>query len=167
MSLWVIKCLFKLSLSFYFVVIFTILFFKNVNALQAAGSYSTTTENPDTSRSNSGFSETNIDLSVALQGNCFVVCQMTMPSLTNFTKQKRIQRHVAFSVSKNDNFLRRSLANPKVVMYDHLLLNHGNAFDMTTSTFTATTSGTYSFQFTVFKILNRDPVTVALTVSTN
>ena len=126
-----------------------------VNATDATTESSLTSEYPNPS-------ESNPDLSVALEGNCFAACD-----IKTMSRRKQMRPHLAFSVLKKDDFRRQFPGKSEIVMFDHLLLNHGNAFDLSSSTFIATTTGTYSFQFTIFKTLNRNPVTVALTVSRN
>ena len=104
------------------------------------------------------------DPGLALEGNCVVVCdavRLQSSRIQNthngFTKKSR---RLAFSVVQMG-----TNAPSRGIMFDHLLVNVGNAYDMSRSIFTAPVSGVYSFQFTIFKVLNKRQLTVALTVS--
>ena len=115
--------------------------------------------------------QTSPDADVALEGSCVAVCDaMTMSSAVpqrsvNSPISRTSPKRLAFSVLKRDNNIYIDYNQQKVIMFDHLLLNIGNSYDFSKSTFTAKYSGVYKFQFTIFKILSKTPVSIALTVS--
>ena len=109
--------------------------------------------------------ESSPDPDLALEGQCVVVCDaMTLPSTAPQTTDDRWRKkpkRYAFSVMKKGT----DAPTRDEIVFDHHLLNVGNAFDLSRSVFTAAVSGVYFFQFTIFKVSNNRELTVSLTVS--
>ena len=131
--------------------------------------HTVTAQEPTTAASRNS-DDTPPDPTVALEGQCVVVCDaIKLPIIqrrqTGLTKRR--SKQLAFSVLKKDNVAINQDSPYRVILFDHFLISVGNAYDMSKGTFTPTASGIYSLQFTIFKVHNRYPVTVALTVSTS
>ncbi|XP_076806099.1 cerebellin-1-like [Clavelina lepadiformis] len=116
-----------------------------------------------------------IDPSITLEGKCVVVCDAT--SLASIQRNNEyssrsvgLTRKIAFSAARrtsNVDYFSPESADRRVVKFDQVLVNIGNAFDMHESTFKPVVGGVYSFSFTIVKVYNKYSLTVALTVNGN
>nr|XP_039261756.1 cerebellin-1-like [Styela clava] len=79
----------------------------------------------------------------------------------------RRSRKVAFSAKRSIDLTAPDTAmNGKTtVTFDHVLVNIGNGFNMESSTFVAPVSGVYSLYFQVYRLYNKNPLTIDLHVN--
>lgn len=94
--------------------------------------------------------------------------RFSVPGLCNgWVGVERNRDRVAFSAMRNN-----IMGNPEspingrqIVTFDHVRVNVGNGFDMESSTFVAPVSGVYSLSFQVYRLFNKNPLTVVLSVN--
>ena len=110
-----------------------------------------------------------LNSTAAWEGNCIVACDRSSLSFsgTYLHREERNQnKGIAFSAIRNeDNLYELPQPNSKVVIFDYVPVNLGNAYNKQTSEFTASVSGVFKFDFSVIKHFSRESLTVAMTVS--
>ncbi|XP_039261884.2 cerebellin-1-like [Styela clava] len=79
----------------------------------------------------------------------------------------RRERRVAFSVKRSTELATANTAlnGGTTVTFDHVMVNAGNAFDMESSNFVAPVNGVYSISFQIYRLYNKNPLTIDLHVN--